>query len=94
MQVIRKNVGRRCLVAVKWVLVYFLRLCSLVLLGRVIVSWVDPGMMHPVSHFIYRVTEPILAPIRRILPRTGPIDFSPLVVMILIMILSQLVAEI
>jgi len=67
---------------------------SLAVLIRVILSWIRFDPYHPVSVFIHQVTEPILAPIRRLLPPTGMIDFSPLVALVLIqvvqMVLSQL----
>jgi YggT family protein len=54
----------------------------LVVLGRVLMSWVDPRFEKPVGQFLYSLTEPFLAPIRRILPQTGTFDFSPLVLLI------------
>jgi len=49
----------------------------------VVVSWIAPPY-HPVREALDRVVEPLLAPIRRLLPVTGPIDFSPLVLIIAI----------
>jgi YggT family protein len=43
---------------------------------------------HPVREFVDRLVEPMLAPIRRILPPTGMIDFSPLVLIILLQVLG------
>jgi YggT family protein len=54
----------------------------LVVLGRVLMSWIDPRFEKPVGQFLYSLTEPFLAPIRRILPQTGTFDFSPLVLLI------------
>jgi YggT family protein len=55
----------------------------------VIASWIlTPG--HPVREALDRVVEPLLAPIRRILPSTGPIDFSPMVLIILIALAAQI----
>ena len=54
----------------------------LVVLGRVLISWVNPRMDGPLARFLYDTTEPLLGPIRRLLPQTGTIDFSPLVLMI------------
>jgi YggT family protein len=54
----------------------------LVVLGRVLMSWLDPRFERPISRFLYRLTEPILAPIRNILPRTGRLDLSPLIVLL------------
>lgn len=56
----------------------------LVLLGRVLMSWVNPRFDGPLGRFLYEATEPILAPIRRVLPQTGMIDFSPLVAFLLL----------
>ena len=54
----------------------------------VIASWIlAPG--HPVREALDRVVEPLLAPIRRILPATGPVDFSPMVLIILIAVAAQ-----
>jgi YggT family protein len=58
----------------------------------VIASWIlAPG--HPVREALDRVVEPLLAPIRRILPATGPIDFSPMVLIILIALLAQILTS-
>lgn len=52
------------------------------IIGRVLLSFVRPRSYHPVFRFIYEVTEPVLAPCRRILPPTMNIDFSPLIAII------------
>jgi YggT family protein len=54
----------------------------LVVLGRVLMSWIDPRFEKPLGQFLYSLTEPFLAPIRRILPQTGTFDFSPLVLLL------------
>ena len=56
----------------------------LLVLGRVITSFIDPAGRHPVSAFVIGVTEPILGPIRRLLPSTGMFDLSPLIVMLVL----------
>jgi YggT family protein len=56
----------------------------LLIFGRVIASFVDPGGRHPVSAFVISATEPILGPVRRLLPSTGMIDLSPLIVMLVL----------
>lgn len=67
-------------------LVVFLRLLVMafyvVLLGRVLWSWIDPTYRGTVGRFLFETTEPILAPVRRVLPQAGPFDLSPLVVLI------------
>jgi YggT family protein len=56
----------------------------LVILARVILSWVDPAGRSRLAVFIIQTSEPILAPVRRFMPRTGMFDFSPLVVLLLL----------
>jgi YggT family protein len=54
----------------------------IVMLIRVVFSWISPYPTNAVTRFAYRVTEPILAPIRRWLPPMSGIDLSPMVVML------------
>jgi YggT family protein len=63
----------------------------LMVIGRVLLSWINPRFEGPVGRFLYETTEPLLAPIRRILPRTGMLDLSPLVLMLGLGFLMQLV---
>ncbi len=57
-----------------WVLVF----------GRVLLSWFDPGGGSAVSRFLFETTEPLLAPVRRLLPPSGMLDFSALIVLIVL----------
>ena len=57
---------------------------ELLVLGRVLVSWVDPSVRSPISAFLVQVTEPVLGPVRRLLPRTGMLDLSPLIVLVVL----------
>lgn len=61
----------------------------LLILGRVLLSWVNPRFEGPVARFLYETTEPLLAPIRRVLPSTGMIDLSPLVLILLLGVLLR-----
>lgn len=61
----------------------------LVVLVSVILSYfMDP--YHPVRRFLDRIVEPMLAPIRRVVPLIGMLDFSPLVLIILIQLIGNL----
>jgi YggT family protein len=62
----------------------------LLVLGRVILSWVDPMARNAISRYIVAMTEPLLAPIRRVLPQTGSIDFAPLLLMVALGLLLRL----
>jgi YggT family protein len=57
------------------------------ILGRMIMSWVDPTGRNQISTMLFQVTEPILAPVRRILPQTGMMDWSGFVVLLLLGVL-------
>ena len=52
--------------------------------GRMIMSWVDPMGLNRASAFLYQTTEPILAPVRRMLPKSGMIDWSGFIVLIVL----------
>ena len=56
----------------------------LLVLGRVLMSWFDPSRRNRASQLIIQATEPILAPVRRLLPQSGTFDFSPLVVLLIL----------
>lgn len=57
------------------------------ILIRALISWVNPDPYNPVVQFLYKTTEPILYPIRRLMP-TGRIDFSPIIVFLIIIFLQ------
>ena len=56
----------------------------ILVLGRLLMSWIDPGGRNQVSTFLIQATEPLLGPVRRALPTTGAIDWSGLVVLIVL----------
>ena len=68
-----------------------------IILATVVISWlvsfniintINPSVRQ-ISHALYVLTEPILGPIRRILPDLGGLDFSPVVVLLIISFLQQ-----
>ena len=65
----------------------------IIVLIRVVFSFVSPFPTNPISRFAWRVTEPVLAPIRRLLPAMGGLDLSPLVVWLAAIILIQLLGS-
>jgi YggT family protein len=62
------------------ILTYVLYAFIVVMLVRVAFSWLSPYPTNAVSRFTFRVTEPVLAPVRRWIPPVSGIDLSPLVV--------------
>jgi len=69
---------------------WLLDLYSLVLLASVILSWVDLSSDNPFVRLVRQLTEPVLAPLRRVLPTAGGFDFSPLVLLVVIRVLQRL----
>ena len=60
---------------------------------RAVLSWLPLGSGNPVAVFIHRVTEPILQPIRRFMPRMGVMDLSPMIAIILLIILRAILGS-
>jgi YggT family protein len=70
---------------------------SIVLLARVIVSWIElsgwrppsTGPIRTIMELMFDVTEPVLKPIRRIVPAAGPLDLSVIVAFVIIFVLQS-----
>lgn len=63
-----------------------------IIIGRAIISWVNADPYNPIVRFVYEVTEPLLARIRRVVPLIGGgIDFSPMILIIAIMFLRSFI---
>jgi YggT family protein len=79
-------------------LVYFVNLfftlVSLAILARVLLSWIRVSPYHPAVEFLYRITEPILAPLRRAIPPIGMVDISPVIALILLQVIQQVLVAI
>jgi YggT family protein len=65
-------------------------LYSLIIIGAVVVSWINVPRDNPGVRLLHRATDPVLTPVRRALPETGGIDLSPLVVLIGLRLLGWL----
>ena len=63
-----------------------LSLYTWVIIIRALISWVSPDPYNPIVQILHRVTEPVLRPLRRLLPpsRTGGLDVSPILAILLI----------
>lgn len=71
------------------------RVYELLILANVILSWVRPDPYNPIIRFIKRSTEPVIDLVRRSMPflRAGPIDFSPIVLLLLLRLVSTLLVS-
>lgn len=64
------------------------------ILGSVIMSWIDPMRNYRISQILHEIVEPILAPIRKVLPTIGMFDFSPIVAMFLLQLIRNILLSI
>lgn len=64
-----------------------------ILIIRALLSWVSKGS-NPIEYLMYQLTEPLLAPIRRIIPPLGGLDLSMLVFFIVLQVLNSLIGDI
>jgi YggT family protein len=69
---------------------WLLDLYSLVLFAAIILSWLNLSPDNPIVKVVRQLTEPVLAPVRRVLPAAGGFDFSPLLVLLAIRLLQRL----
>lgn len=67
---------------------------TLIIIARVLLSWISHNPAHPVIRFIYEVTDPPLQWIRRYVPLFGGIDISPMILILAIYILERILLSI
>jgi len=66
---------------------------SFAIIGRALMSWLDPGMTTPVGRFLRQITEPIIAPIRQVVPSLGMFDISPIIALLLLRLIGTLINQ-
>lgn len=62
-----------------------------VIFARLILSWIRFDSTHPVITFLYRATEPVLRPARQLIPPAGGLDFSPIIVFVVLRFVGSFV---
>lgn len=72
------------IILVKQLLDIFVNIWCFMIILRTFISWVNPDPFHPLVQFLNRMTDPVLAPIRKFMPTLGPIDISPAIALILL----------
>lgn len=72
---------------------YLFTALTFVVIGRALLSWFDPGLRSSVGRVLVRLTEPFLGPIRRLLPSTGMIDLSPIILIVLLQAVRQILIK-
>lgn len=71
------------------IIITFARLYQWVVIIHVLLTWIIRDPYHPLRQSVDRLVQPLLDPIRRLLPPTGMFDFSPIVLLILIQVLTN-----
>ena len=65
-------------------LTYLIYAFNMAIFGRVLMSWISPRGDDPISRVLIQITEPLIAPIRRVMPRFGMFDLSPMIALLLL----------
>jgi YggT family protein len=73
-----------------WLTRTLFTLYTLALIARSLLPLLGIGYGHPVMRFLYNITEPLLYPIRRRLPPMGPLDLSPMVLILILWLIEQI----
>ncbi|MHB1421256.1 MAG: YggT family protein [Bacillota bacterium] len=69
------------------------RVLDWLIIARVIMTWIKHDPHHPVIRFVYEITEPVLAPLRRLMPKGSMIDFSPILAFLVLQLVERLVLQ-
>ncbi|MDP3879570.1 MAG: YggT family protein [Dehalococcoidales bacterium] len=74
-------------------MIFFLKLLcealTIAIFARAVLTWFSPRPGNTLVNVLYHVTEPVLAPLRCIIPTTGRVDFTPLVAIILLQLIAR-----
>jgi|TARA_B110000263_G_C15021351_1_gene379700 YggT family protein len=71
----------------------FLEILTWTIIARALISWLPIDQSSPIVQLLHSITEPIISPIRRILPNTGMMDLSPLATILAMMAFQQIFSE-
>lgn len=81
------------LVGLLGIAAYLVQIYFFAILATIILSWVAPGGNSPVLYLLYQLTEPVMAPFRKIIPPLGGLDLSPILVFILINVIQIVLSD-
>lgn len=68
---------------------WLLRILAYLVVARALSSWFPDARRHPVVQLLYQVTDPIMIPASRLIPRIGMIDISPMIVILVLFAISS-----
>lgn len=74
-------------------IIYLFNALTLIVIARALLSWFDPGMRSSIGKILVDITEPLLGPIRRMIPSAGGLDFSPIILIILLQLIERIIVQ-
>lgn len=75
----------------RYVVSWLCQILAIIIFARAIVSWFAVSPYSPAVRFLNSITEPILRPLRRVVPRFGAVDITPMVAIIILLLIGRLV---
>ena len=72
----------------------FLYILLVAIIARALLSWFPISRTNPFVRLVHQITDPLIDPVRRIMPRTGMIDLSPMIVVILLWLMIMVVGRV
>ena len=85
------NLPNALFAAVLKIVVLTVNLYTFTLFVQAILSWLGPGVNNPASNVLWSLNEPLLRPVRRIIPPISGLDLAPLVMMLLLQVVARLI---
>ena len=70
---------------------YLIKVLTFGIIARALLSWFPLPASNPITSFLHAITEPILAPLRRVIPRVGMLDITPLIAILLLQAVLRLI---
>lgn len=71
-----------------------LQLMAYLIVARALTSWFPNARNNPIVQILFQITDPIMQPLQRIIPRVGMFDFTPMVAVLVLLFLSNRVGSI
>ena len=75
------------------IVIILCQVIAIIIFVRAILSWFVTSPNSQVVLFMNRITEPILAPLRRIVPRLGMVDITPMIAIIILLLIASLLSQ-
>ncbi|MDG0865508.1 YggT family protein [Candidatus Lucifugimonas marina] len=68
---------------------WLMQIFGYLIVARALSSWFPDARHHPIVQLLYQVTDPVMIPASRIIPRIGMIDISPMIVILVLFTVSD-----